>query len=50
MMVLVAKDMVGDLLIPSMYGIHNEFQDWPRLFFEEAYTLIMVLATISWQR
>ena len=46
---LYAKEMVGVPLSPSMYGIHTEFQDFPRLFFEEASNLMMVLATILWQ-
>ena len=50
LMVLVAKEMVGAPLSPSILGIHTEFQDWPRLFFEEASTLKMVSSTILWQR
>ena len=34
LMMLVAKEMVGAPLIPSMYGIHTEFQGFPSPFLE----------------
>ena len=49
-MMFLVKNMVGDLLIPLMFGVHTEFQEFPKLFFDKASRLMMVSATISWQR
>ena len=48
--VLASKEMVRNPLINLMYGIHTDFRELPKLFFDKASRLIMVLATISRQR
>ena len=50
LMVLFLKEMLGAPLIPLIYGIHSDFQEFPKLFFNKDYSSIMALATILLHR